>query len=178
MSFRWLPNTLTLLRCGLAFVVGWQILQLAGAPTSTYWPFVLFVGVAATDFVDGFAARALNAVSPFGAFLDPIADKLLVAIALLALCHITSWPWWLVLPTAVIVARDIYVTLIRLRPSVSLPVTRLAKWKTAAEMMGIGGYLLTYGVDIAGLRLLSLVLIGLAAAMSAYTGWLYVRAAR
>ena len=174
MSLKWLPNALTILRCILAFVVGWTILQTS---LNTWVPFGLFVVVAATDFLDGYAARKLNAVSAFGAFLDPVADKLLVAISLLALCQITNWNWVLLLPTVAIVGRDLFVTLIRLRPDISLPVSNLAKWKTAFEMIGIGGYLLTFAVPSSELRWGSIALIYLAAALSLYTGYLYLRAA-
>jgi len=174
MSLKWLPNALTILRCILAFVVGWTILQTS---LHIWLPFSLFVIVAVTDFLDGYAARKLNAVSAFGAFLDPVADKLLVAISLLALCQLTDWNWILLLPTVAIVGRDLFVTLIRLRPNISLPVSNLAKWKTAFEMIGIGGYLLTFAVPIFQLRWTSIALIYLAAALSLYTGYLYLRAA-
>ncbi|MCF6329115.1 MAG: CDP-alcohol phosphatidyltransferase family protein [Henriciella sp.] len=174
MSLKWLPNALTILRCILAFVVGWTILQTG---LHIWLPFGLFVIVAATDFLDGYAARKLHAVSAFGAFLDPVADKLLVAISLLALCHYTNWNWVLLLPTAAIVGRDLFVTLIRLRPDISLPVSNLAKWKTAFEMIGIAGYLLTFAIPSSGLRWGSIALIYLAAALSLYTGYLYLRAA-
>lgn len=172
MSLKWLPNALTILRCVLAFVVGWSILTM----TAGWLPFALFVLVAATDFLDGYAARELDAISEFGAFLDPIADKLLVAIALLALCYLSGWNWLLVVPTAAIVGRDIFVTLIRFRPGITLPVSRLAKWKTAFEMIGIGGYLLYFAVPMAGLKSTAIALVYLAAALSLYTGYLYLRA--
>ena len=176
MSLNWLPNALTLIRCGLAFVVGWAILQLAAPEANQWLPFLLFVGVAATDFLDGYAARKLNAVSAFGAFLDPIADKLLVAISLLALCYNAGWNGWLLAPTLAIVLRDSFVTLIRLRPDISLPVSRLAKWKTAFEMVGVAGYLLGLAMSNALLIHVSLALICLAAALSLWTGGQYVRA--
>ena len=177
MSLKWLPNALTVLRCILAFVVGWTILQMAAGQVSVWLPFGLFVGVAATDFLDGYAARKLNAVSAFGAFLDPVADKLLVAISLLALCHLAGWQALLLIPTAAIVARDTFVTLIRFVPNISLPVSNLAKWKTAFEMIGIGGYLLNFALPVKPLFWLSVGLIYLAAVLSLYTGYLYLRAA-
>ncbi len=172
MSLKWLPNALTILRCILAFVVGWSILTMP----ESWLPFGLFVLVAATDFLDGYAARKLNAVSAFGAFLDPIADKILVAVSLLALCYLSVWSWLLVAPTVAIVGRDLFVTLIRLRPGISLPVSRLAKWKTAFEMIGIGGYLFTFALPLVSTKLSSIALIYLAAALSLYTGYLYLRA--
>ena len=175
MSLKWIPNALTLARCALAFVVGGLILGIGREAPAHWLAFAMFVFVALTDFVDGYAARKLDAVSAFGAFMDPIGDKLLVAASLLALSANAGWSLWLVVPSAAIIARDLFVTLIRLRPNVSLPVTRLAKWKTAFEMLGIGGYLLGAALPHAGLLHVALGLILLAAAMSVYTGALYLR---
>lgn len=243
MSFKWVPNALTIMRCFGAFVVGWAIWRFGGAlveietlfdaslqnaldellalngdgvappyeatenllaqARALNWimitPFVLFVLVAASDFLDGYFARKLNAVSAFGAFLDPVADKLLVAVSLIAMAYVMGWHWMIVLPAIVIIARDAYVTLLRLRPDISLPVSKLAKYKTALEMAGIGGVLLAWAVPgfigliahpdraenymadaalpILIISIASLALIYLAAALSAYTGWLYVRSA-
>ena len=142
-------------------------------------PLSLFVLVALTDFVDGFAARRLGATSAFGAFLDPVADKILVAARLVALCAVIDWDVMLVLPTITIVARDVVVTLVRLRPDISLPVTQLAKRKTAAEMIGITLLLLAFAwVEIwFPLWSAGLILIWIAALLSTYTGYLYARPA-
>lgn len=183
MSLKWLPNALTILRCVLAFVVGWAILQIEHRPGdpgfSSLVPVGAFVLVALTDFVDGFAARKLGAVSVFGAFLDPVADKILVAASLIALCSVVDLDIVLVVPTTVIIVRDFFVTLIRLRPSITLPVTRLAKWKTAAEMIGITISLLAFAWVSFGslLWLAGLGSIWGAALLSAYTGYLYARSA-
>ncbi|MEL7232232.1 MAG: CDP-diacylglycerol--glycerol-3-phosphate 3-phosphatidyltransferase [Pseudomonadota bacterium] len=174
MGLKWLPNALTIARCLLAFVVGWAILAL-----SPIWALGLFIVTALSDFFDGYAARKLNAVSAFGAFLDPVADKLLVAAALIALCLQQDWALLITIPTAIIILRDTAVTLFRLFPSIKLPVVNLAKWKTALEMLGIGGVLAAALFEprqeivfIAGL-----VLIWLAALLSAYTGVRYASSA-
>ncbi len=180
MSLKWLPNALTIARCGLAVVVGWFILEFGRTDqlvlNNAWLPFGVFVLVAATDFLDGYAARKLDAASAFGAFLDPLADKLLIAVCLLAISSLAGWSWLLLGPTLAIVIRDVYVTMIRLRPTVSLPVTRLAKWKTAFEMIGVGGYLLGFPLPLALLETASITLIYLAAGLSLYTGLLYLRA--
>lgn len=175
MNLKWLPNALTIARCLLAFYVGWLI---ALTSQASWVPFVWFILIAATDFVDGYAARKLGAVSAFGAFLDPVADKLLVAISLIALSYRADWDWLLVLPTIAIVARDVFVTLIRLRPKISLPVTKLAKWKTAFEMAGIAGLLAFQAVPLSILYWVGMALVYLAAILSVYTGALYLQAAR
>ena len=177
MTLKWLPNALTLLRCLLSGVVGWAIWAAAETTVPAWLPVILFVGVAATDFVDGYAARKLHAVSTFGAFLDPVADKLLVAISLIVLCQLDGWRAVLLLPTLAIVGRDTFVTLIRFVPRVSLPVTRLAKWKTAGEMAGITLYLVTFMFTVPVLTFTAIGLIWLAALLSLYTGGLYLKAA-
>lgn len=174
MSLKWLPNALTLLRCGLALVVGWSILAL-----SPIWAFTLFLVAALSDFVDGYAARKLDAISAFGAFLDPVADKLLVAVALIALCLSLGWPLFLTIPAALVIARDAGVTLLRLFPSLKLPVVALAKWKTAMEMLGIGAILaapLAPSIEPL-LKLSGFVLIWIAALLSVYTGFRYAQSA-
>lgn len=179
MSLKWLPNALTVTRCILAFVVGWMILDDALFAASSVWPLLAFIAVALTDFIDGYAARRLQAESRFGALLDPIADKLLVGVALLALSYKAGWAWWLIAPTLTILLRDTFITVIRLRPGVDLPVIPLAKWKTALEMIGIGGLLavsvLAQASLAQGLGLVSLALIWLAAALSLFTLIVYLK---
>ncbi len=171
MSLNWVPNALTIARCVLAFAVGGLIL---GAPTSSYLPVAAFVLVALTDFLDGWAARRLNATSAFGAFLDPVADKLLVGLSLLALAALGGWALVFLVPTAAIIARDTIATGLRLFPDIEMPVSRLAKWKTALEMIGIAGLLVAAPLASEMLRTASLVLVWLAAALSVYTLGLYI----
>lgn len=167
----WLPNVLTLARCGLAFVVGWIILRSGGAGV---WPFVAFVLVAATDFIDGRLARRWDAVSKFGAFLDPVADKLLVGSSLAAITWIQSGALLFLIPTLGIILRDSAATGLRLAPGIDLPVSQLAKWKTALEMLGIGGLLLGFALGSALLSGLSLGIVWLAALLAVYTLGLYI----
>lgn len=170
-SFSWLPNALTLARCGLAIWVGWLIFTTSA---NSIWPFFAFVGIALTDFLDGYAARRLNAVSALGAFLDPVADKLLVGISLAALTLTRDGLLALAIPTLVIILRDIAATALRLMPGVEMPVSRLAKWKTAIEMLGISALLLASGLDLSGLWVAGLALIWVAAALAVYTLGLYL----
>jgi CDP-diacylglycerol--glycerol-3-phosphate 3-phosphatidyltransferase len=172
-SFSWLPNALTLARCALAFWVAWLIYTL---PTLSLIPFAAFVAVAMTDFVDGFAARHLGAVSKLGAFLDPVADKLLVGLSLVALTVNLDGALVLLVPTAAIIVRDVLITGLRLIPGIEVPVSQLAKWKTALEMVGIGSLLLGSAVIVSFFWVLGLVLVWLAAMLAVYTLGLYVGA--
>lgn len=173
MSLNWLPNTLTIARCLLAGGVAWLILNL---PAGSLWPFFAFILVAATDFLDGWAARRLNAVSKFGAFLDPVADKLLVGLSLVALTLLAEGQWVLLIPTAVIILRDTIATILRLFPSIEMPVSQLAKWKTALEMVGIAALLLAAPLGSQLVTQAGTLLVWVAAALSVYTLGLYVGA--
>ncbi|MEO1187759.1 MAG: CDP-diacylglycerol--glycerol-3-phosphate 3-phosphatidyltransferase [Pseudomonadota bacterium] len=173
MTLTWLPNTLTIARIALACVVGWLILTL---PATSIWLVPSFVLVALTDFVDGLAARKLNAVSALGAFLDPVADKLLVGLSLLALAATREWTLLLLIPTALILLRDVIATGLRLVPSIEMPVSRLAKWKTALEMIAIVALLLAGPTFLQLLWNAGLVVLWLAALLSVYTLGLYLGA--
>lgn len=173
MSLLWLPNTLTIARCCLAGVVAWMILSLL---PGSFWPFIAFVLVALTDFLDGWAARSLNAVSKFGAFLDPVADKLLVGFSLIALTVLANGDWLILIPTVVIILRDTIATIVRLFPNVEMPVSQLAKWKTALEMAGIGALLLAAPLGVHLITQLGTGLVWVAAGLSVYTLGLYLGA--
>ncbi|MEL7109071.1 MAG: CDP-alcohol phosphatidyltransferase family protein [Pseudomonadota bacterium] len=173
MRLSWLPNALTLARCGLAFVVAGLTLE---APDTSFLPLVAFVAVALTDFLDGWAARWLKAVSELGAFLDPIADKLLVGLSLLALSFLQHWAILILVPTVIIILRDLIATGLRLIPSVEMPVSKIAKWKTAIEMIGIGALLAAPAFASTQIWNAGLVLIWLAALLSVYTLGLYLGA--
>ena len=172
-SLFWLPNALTLARCALAFWVAWLIYTL---PALSVLPFAAFVAVALTDFIDGIAARRLGAVSKLGAFLDPIADKLLVGLSLIALTVKLEVDFVLLIPTLAIIVRDLLITALRLFPSIDLPVSQLAKWKTAIEMVGICGLLLAGAWISSFLWVLGLILVWVAALLAVYTLGLYVGA--
>ena len=173
MSLNWLPNTLTIARCLLAGVVAWLILIL---PTGSFVPVIAFVLVALTDFLDGWAARRFDAVSKFGAFLDPVADKLLVGLSLVALTLLIEGQWILLIPTIVIILRDTIATILRLFPNIEMPVSRLAKWKTALEMVGIAALLLASPLASPLITHAGTLLIWVAATLSVYTLGLYVGA--
>ncbi len=103
------------------------------------WTTCLIFSIAAiTDFLDGYLARSWSMQSAFGRMLDPIADKLLVGAAILMLVHFDRAP---ILPSLVILCREIIVSGLReflAELQVSLPVSRLAKWKTAVQMTALG----------------------------------------
>jgi CDP-diacylglycerol--glycerol-3-phosphate 3-phosphatidyltransferase len=191
-----LPNALTLLRLVLAPVIAWAIWS-ARLGEDKAWAIVaavLFVIAALTDLFDGMAARALHAESRFGRIIDPIADKLLVGLPLIALSVllcIKGWEFWLLVaaPTAVIVMRDVLMTIMRLTApdGEGARVSQLAKWKTALELTVVGGAVLfplappIMGANIDGALVLDTIAwliwnsaLVVAAYLSAYTGVRYV----
>ncbi|MDB4698848.1 CDP-diacylglycerol--glycerol-3-phosphate 3-phosphatidyltransferase [Candidatus Latescibacteria bacterium] len=140
-----LPNCLTALRIALTPI----FLLLLFADT-WYWKslaFVVFSAASLTDLYDGKLARAGNQETPLGRFLDPLADKILVTSALVALVLNKMVNFWIVLP---IVGRDILITGIRLyglSQGKQMVTTRLAKWKTAAQLTTVLFILLVIGVE-------------------------------
>lgn len=145
------------------------------------WVSVLvFIAAGITDYFDGYLARALDQQSSLGRMLDPIADKLLVAVCLLILVYLETIGGLSLIAAAIILSREILVSGLRefladLR--VSVPVTWLAKWKTTVQMVAIGVLLACPAGDrlIPNLTGFGTALLWLAAALTLYTGWDYFR---
>jgi cardiolipin synthase (CMP-forming) len=174
-----LPNALTLLRIllvpvfALAFTLPGETARLA--------TFVIFCIAGASDVLDGLAARKLRARSEFGRMLDPIADKILVAAALMMLVASGVITGYELIPALVILAREILVSGLReflATVAVSVPVTRVAKMKTVLQMIAIGAMILGPLADkiAPGAINLAYALLWIAAALTVYTGYVYFRA--
>jgi len=137
---RWtVPNILTVLRLLAAPGVAVAFLYFQ-RPYADWFALILFVLAAVTDWFDGHIARTWKLESRFGAMLDPIADKAMVIIALLVIVGYSSMSPWLVLPATVIVFREVFVSGLREflgAQAKLLSVTKLAKWKTTAQMVAI-----------------------------------------
>lgn len=130
-----LANGFTFLRVALVPVFAW--LLVVREPSAPILAVLVFAAAAATDGVDGWVARRLHLVSGFGQFLDPMADKLLVGVALAALASDRRMPWWVV---GVILARDVAVSIWRVllaRRGRSLPASRLGKLKTGSQILAV-----------------------------------------
>ena len=137
-TMRWtIPNILTVLRVLAAPMIAILFLFLP-RPLADWVALVLFVGAALTDFVDGWIARRYDLGTPFGKMLDPIADKAMVVIALAVLFALLGFNWLYVIPAALILLREVLVSGLReYLGNVKLDVTRIAKWKTTAQMFAI-----------------------------------------
>jgi cardiolipin synthase len=187
-----LPNILTYGRiAAIPVVVGCIFVQsIMDGPLWLRWVAVaIFIAAAVTDYLDGYYARIWNQQSAFGRMLDPIADKLLVASCLLMLAGdgiIHGWSLWAAI---VILCREILVSGLReylaaLR--VSVPVTKLAKWKTTMQLVAIGFLLAGEAGDLAVSAIsteigpvvtqIGLLLLWTSALITIYTGWDYFRA--
>lgn len=139
MTILSIPNILTLLRISLipifmlVFYMPIESRHIASA--------IIFAIAALTDVLDGYLARKLKQVSPFGAFLDPVADKLIVAVALVLLVQ-THASAWLAIPAAVIIGREIVVSALRewmaeLGKRNRVKVSWIGKFKTVGQMLAI-----------------------------------------
>ncbi|MBJ7405126.1 MAG: CDP-diacylglycerol--glycerol-3-phosphate 3-phosphatidyltransferase [Bradyrhizobium sp.] len=179
-----LPNILTYGRiAAIPVVVGCIYAQsILDQPLWLRWLAVaIFIAAAITDYLDGYYARIWNQQSAFGRMLDPIADKLLVASCLLMLAAdgiIHGWSLWAAI---VILCREILVSGLReylaaLR--VSVPVTKLAKWKTTVQLIAIGFLLAGPAGDIVVpvVSMIGLALLWASAILTMYTGYDYFRA--
>ncbi|MBI5323160.1 CDP-diacylglycerol--glycerol-3-phosphate 3-phosphatidyltransferase [Bradyrhizobium sp.] len=179
-----IPNILTVGRiAAIPVVVGCVYFQsvLEGPLWLRWVALAVFIGAAITDWLDGYYARIWDQQSAFGRMLDPIADKLLVASCLLMLAADNSIHGWTLWAAVVILCREILVSGLReylaaLR--VSVPVTKLAKWKTTVQLVAIGFLIAGEAGEqlIPATTLIGIVLLWISAIVTIYTGWDYFRA--
>ena len=137
---RWtVSNILTILRL-LAAPAVLVVFLILPRPAADWAAFLLFVGAAVTDWFDGHLARIWKQQTRLGTMLDPVADKAIVIIALAAITGLTGLDALIILPTAVILFRETFVSGLREflgDTAGTLKVTRLAKWKTTVQMVAI-----------------------------------------
>ncbi|MFW2350021.1 CDP-diacylglycerol--glycerol-3-phosphate 3-phosphatidyltransferase [Qipengyuania sp.] len=187
-----LPNTLTLSRIFaiplLAYFLWWP-----GWDAGYLLAFVLYCLMGITDYFDGYLARSSGTVSKLGIFLDPIADKIMVAAVILVLAAqgVLTGPYVgdaHVIAGLIILMREIAVSGLRefLGPlQVSVPVSKLAKWKTTFQMVALGSLILGEGmpqwttlfgaIEANVPHTVGLTTLWAAAVLTAITGWDYLR---
>ncbi|MBC7142128.1 MAG: CDP-diacylglycerol--glycerol-3-phosphate 3-phosphatidyltransferase [Rhodobacteraceae bacterium] len=144
-----IPNILTVLRLLAAPGVAVMFLYFH-RPWADWFALALFVSAAVTDYFDGYLARLWKQESKFGAMLDPIADKAMVVIAIMVITGYSGMNPWLILPAAAILFREVFVSGLREFLGAKaglLKVTRLAKWKTTAQMVAIAVLFLGTGLE-------------------------------
>lgn len=172
-----LPNLLTLSRIlavPLLVVMLWE-----NGAFGSGLAFVLFCMAGLTDFFDGYLARANGTVSKLGQFLDPIADKIMVAAVIMMLVWLRVIAGVQIIPALVILLREIFVSGLReflAETRVSMPVSRLAKWKTAFQMVALGALILAGAVGNAlPAYEVGVVSLWVAAVLTLVTGYDYLR---
>jgi cardiolipin synthase len=190
-----LPNALTILR--IVLVPVYAVLFVIQNDTARLIAFLVFATASISDWLDGFAARKLKAGSAFGRMLDPIADKVLIAVALMLLVAEgtfnrhdpetggDTFSLLRLVPALIILSREILVSGLReflAGTRVSVPVTAIAKVKTAVQMVAIGAMILTplaneFAPGIPGktYTYIAYILLWVAAALTVYTGVVYFR---
>ncbi len=177
-----MANLITLARIG--FIVPFVLLFITDASWNLKAALVVFVVASLSDFLDGWVARARGEVSALGAALDPLADKLLIAAALILLLRNGIINGAGVIAVIVIILREIMVSGLREAVAMkggSLPVTTLAKWKTAAQLVAAGLLLATAPTGFIGAEWKSLgtAALWLATLLTFWTGADYaIRAQR
>jgi CDP-diacylglycerol--glycerol-3-phosphate 3-phosphatidyltransferase/cardiolipin synthase len=174
-----IPNILTLLR--IVLIPVFVLLFYLPVEWARFSCALIFAIAAVTDWLDGYLARRWGQVSPFGAFLDPVADKLMVSVSLLLLVQADPTPA-LAIPAAVIIGREITISALRewmaeLGERAQVAVSVIGKFKTAVQMVAI--LLLIYADPIAGIPIFTVgfVLLYVAALLTLWSMILYLKSA-
>lgn len=186
-----LPNVLTLIRLGLIPV--FIILFYLPSDRSNFYAAIIFIVAALTDLLDGFLARKLKLTTKFGAFLDPVADKIIVCTALVlivehyALYRDPLYPEigkFITIPAMIIVAREITVSALRewmaeLGKRANVAVSWIGKWKTTIQLTAIAGLIWRHSEPViyasVALLLLATVLTIWSMVMYLKAAWVYMK---
>ncbi len=179
-----LPNILTYARIiAVPLVVLCFFLEgrLQSSDAARWGALAIFLIASITDFFDGYLARIWKQTSTIGRMLDPIADKLLVSAVLLLLAADGTIAGWTLWAAIIILCREILVSGLReylAELKVSVPVSRLAKWKTTIQMVAIAFLLAGPAGDkiVPIITIFGIILLWIAALITLYTGWDYFRA--
>ena len=149
------------------------------SPMYGWIAFTLFCAASITDYFDGYLARIRNEVSNLGTFLDPIADKLLVAAVILILTSKEVIADWETIPALIILLREIAVSGLReylAGIKVSVPVSKIAKLKTSLQLMALAILILSEsGISIIPILFLGKIALWGAAILTLYTGYDYLK---
>ena len=145
-----IPNQITLFR--ILLIPVFIIVFYLPVSWSHFGAFAIFWLASVSDALDGYLARKLNQSSAFGAFIDPVADKLMVAAALIMIAD-DYHQWWVSVPAMLMIAREILISALREFMSSRgkrdiVAVSTLGKYKTAAQMLGIMGLIWQPDYDI------------------------------
>ena len=174
-----IPNILTLTRVGLIpfFILLYYL--------PFHWSYlaaaIVFTIASVTDWLDGYLARKWEQSTPFGAFLDPVADKLMVAVALILLVQ-SHGNFWVTAPAMVIIGREIVISALRewmaeIGARAQVAVSQLGKYKTAAQMVALIVLLANPETPITAWSILGYVLLMISAVLTLWSMVVYLIAA-
>lgn len=169
-----LPNQLTIGRIVAIPVICLCIVS--GVEWLRWLALLLYIAAAITDWLDGFLARRMHLNSALGKMLDPIADKLLVGALLITLAWTHDLNGWDLIPAIAIMMREIFIPGLREYlggRAIDVPVTFLAKWKTTTQLVALA--LVIAAPMLLGLAFISHLLLWIAALLTVWTGWEYLR---
>lgn len=169
-----LPNMLTIVRILALPFCAWALLSESGENEGLrVFAWFLFFVVAMTDVIDGRLARSSNQITDFGEFWDPVADKALIATALICLNFLGLLPIWV---TVIILGRELAVTILRIAVIKDgvIPANNLGKLKTLSQNISVGFYILPLP---AWLHLPRDIFLGIAITLTIYSGYQYFRMA-
>ncbi len=177
-----IPNLLTVSRIVLIPLI--VVMFWVDGVIARWVTLAFFITAGVTDYLDGMAARSMGETSKLGKFMDPVADKLLVASVLMMLVAFDRISDWVILPALVILCREILVSGLReflAEIKVGLPVSRLAKWKTGVQMTALGFLIVSEVGPVWFFPMLTTVFVGeallwIAAVLTIITGYDYLRA--
>ncbi len=145
-----IPNQITLFR--IILIPVFLVIFYLPVSWNHFGAFCIFWLAAVSDALDGYLARKLNQSSAFGAFIDPVADKLMVVAALVMIVE-DYQQWWIAIPAILMIAREIFISALREYMSSrgkrdEIAVSTMGKYKTAAQMLGIMGLIWRPDYDI------------------------------
>lgn len=174
-----LPNILTYGR--IAAVPAIVVLFVLWGNVGRWLSLILFIAASLTDWLDGYLARAWQQQSALGRMLDPIADKLLVAVVLLLLVSDLTIGGWSLVAAIIILSREILVSGLReflAEVRVRIPVSQLSKWKTTMQMVALGFLICGPAGDriVPYVSYIGLLLLWVSALLTIYTGYDYLKA--
>ena len=172
-----LSNILTLSRIIVIPVIA--ILIYLKSPFYGWIVFILFCAAGITDYFDGYFARMRNEISHLGTFLDPIADKLLVAAVILILTSKEVIADWEVIPALIILLREIAVSGLReylAGIKISVPVSKIAKLKTSLQLIALAILILSEsGISIIPILFIGKIALWAAGILTLYTAYDYLK---
>ncbi|MDH2924332.1 CDP-diacylglycerol--glycerol-3-phosphate 3-phosphatidyltransferase [Nicoletella semolina] len=172
-----IPTYLTLFRVGLIplFIIAFYLPITYSAEITT----LIFFIASITDLFDGYLARRWDQITRLGAFLDPVADKVLVAVALACIIEYYH-SWWITMPSAIMIGREIIISALRewmaeIGERASVAVSVWGKVKTTAQMLALGGMLWRFNFVM---EVIAWVLLYIAAGLTIWSMFQYLNASK